>query len=541
MANGENTVTLTIDGREVTVEKGNTIKLAAEKLDIPIPHFCFHDDLSWLGTCRMCLVEVEKAPKLATACCAVAADGMVVRTNTDKVRAARRAVLEFLLLSHPIDCPICDQAGECYLQDYYMEYGLHNSRFHLADKTKKRKAHRLSDMIVLDRERCILCRRCVRFTAEVSKTCALNVQHRGDKTEIATFNNQPLEDPYQGNVADICPVGALTSAKFRFKCRVWFLSRTPSVCASCSTGCNINVDQNKETVQRFTARRNLLVNCSWICDEGRMSWERLHGDSRLTAPTVAGRAADWAGALETVAQGIEKARKAGGGSIAVIASPDATNEENWLLKKYAVETLGAENLDFRVDDTWDKTGDKEDEILRRVDKHPNSKGAVALGMNTGSVKGILGAAAAGKLKALLIFNNDIVGKLGEKAEAAMKAVPLTVYFGEMNDKTAAAATVALPIAAFTEKDGTFINYQGRVQRIRQAVLPRGEIRDALAVLAELMNRAGGEAAPADAEGIFALIAGSVSACSGLSYEAIGETGRAPGEAVAAKACAAANR
>ncbi|MFH1538114.1 MAG: 2Fe-2S iron-sulfur cluster-binding protein, partial [bacterium] len=448
MANGENTVTLTIDGREGTVGKGTTIMEAAETLGIFIPHFCFHKDLSWSGTCRMCLVEVEKAPKLMTACCTTAGDGMAVHTNTEKVRQGRRAILEFLLLSHPVDCPICDQAGECSLQNYYMEYGLYDSRFGLADKRKKRKAFPLGDMIVLDRERCVLCRRCVRFCKEVSKSDALDVQKRGEKSEITTFNDAPIEDPYSGNLADICPVGALTSRKFRFRCRVWFLERVPSVCASCGAGCNIFIDQNKDKVYRFVARRNPLVNSSWICDEGRMSWERLQGEGRLLEPVLDGKRADWDAALEKIAAAVGDARGEPQ-SVAAIASPDATNEENHLLKKYACEMIGTPHLDFRVDPTWQKCDEIEDHLLRRVDKHPNTRGALDLGMTPGDggrdVDGILQLAKEGKLKVLLVFNQDIVGKKGAAAAEAMKKAPLSVYFGEMNDETAAAAGVALPI------------------------------------------------------------------------------------------------
>lgn len=534
MGNGENTVTLTIDGREITVGKGTTIMEAAEELGVFIPHFCFHKDLSMAGTCRMCFVEVEKAPKPVTACCTTAGDGMVVRTNTDKVRQGRKSILELLLINHPVDCPICDQAGECSLQNYYMEYGLYDSRFDLADKHKKRKAFPLGDMIVLDRERCVLCRRCVRFCGEVSKSNALGVQKRGGKSEITTFTDGPIEDPYSGNLADICPVGALTSRKFRFKCRVWFLERTPSVCASCSTGCNIFIDRNKERIYRFVARRNPLVNSSWICDEGRMSWERLQGEGRLLEPVVDGKKSDWDTALEKIAGAVGEARDSEPNCVAAIASPDATNEENYLFRKYVKEVIGTPHLDFRVDPAWEadpawgKCDEMEDHLLRRADKHPNTRGALDLGMTPGDggqdVDGILRLAKEGKLKVLFIFNQNIVGKKGADAAEAMKKAPLSVYFGEMNDGTAAAADVALPIAAFTEKDGTFTNCGGRVQRLRRAVGPPGETRDALGVLSELIRGAGGTVEAAGAKEVFARIAAEVEGYGGLDYEKVGEEG-----------------
>ncbi|MEW5946870.1 MAG: molybdopterin-dependent oxidoreductase [bacterium] len=532
MGDGNNTVTLIIDGKQVTVPKGTSILEAASSAGIFIPHFCYHKDLPWEGTCRMCSVEVEKAPKLVPSCCNVAADGMVVHTDTEKVRQVRRSVLEFLLLNHPIDCPICDQAGECYLQNYYQLYGLYDSRFRLEDKVKRRKALSLGDMIILDRERCVLCTRCVRFCREVSRSEALGVYNRSVRCEIGTFRDEPIVDPYQGNLADVCPVGALTSKKFRFKRRVWFLDRTPSVCASCSTGCNIYIDHSNGVIYRFVPRRNPYVNRSWLCDEGRMSWERLQSGSRLVDPS---RRIDhrfipmpWDEALEMVAGRLmETVRLHGAAAVGAVASPAATNEENYLFKKFASEAIGTPNLDFRADEGHRTFDRMEDHLLRRLDRNPNTRGAMDAGMTPSEggldLDAMLDAAARGTVKALIILNQNVALKKAG-ASAALARTPFIVYLGEMNDETAAAAHVVLPIAAFTEKDGTFTNFQRRVQRIHKAVNPPGAAKNALDVIAALIRKTGGGVEKTDAASVFEKLASETPAFKGLDYGATGGEG-----------------
>jgi len=230
-------VTLTIDDQKVQVPEGTLIIEAAESVGIHIPRYCYHSGLPVVGSCRMCLVEIEKAPKLQPSCATPVAEGMVVRTRTPATLRNRRFVLEFLLANHPIDCPVCDQAGECELQNYYMDHGRYDTR-HNENKTRRKKAYPIGPHIILDQERCILCTRCVRFTREVSKTAELGVMDRGHRSEIDVFPGVELANPYSGNVADICPVGALTDRDFRFKCRVWFLGSANSICPGCSRGCN---------------------------------------------------------------------------------------------------------------------------------------------------------------------------------------------------------------------------------------------------------------------------------------------------------------
>ncbi|RYF09073.1 MAG: 2Fe-2S iron-sulfur cluster binding domain-containing protein, partial [Deltaproteobacteria bacterium] len=270
---------VTIDGKALEFSPGESVIQAATRQDIEIPHYCWHPRLSIAANCRMCLVEVEKAPKLVPACQTECKDGMVVHTANDKVRQAQRSVSEFLLVNHPIDCPICDQAGECKLQDYYMKFQLAPSRMREA-KVRKRKLQRLGPHVTYDAERCIVCTRCVRFMEEVPKDRQLGVFNRGDHSVIGTAPGQPLDNPYALNTVDVCPVGALTSNVFRFKQRVWNLKRSPSVCPGCAKGCNVHVDQRASQVYRLLPRENEAVNKSWMCDEGRLTYNRAN-ENRL--------------------------------------------------------------------------------------------------------------------------------------------------------------------------------------------------------------------------------------------------------------------
>src|SRR6476660_6062630 len=281
---------------------GKTIIQIADEAGIQIPRYCYHPDIGIEGSCRMCLVEVEKSPKLVPSCATPIAEGMIVRTSTPRVQQAVRYAMEFLLLHHPIDCPVCDQSGECWLQDYYMANAGHTSRYPGTDKTRRTKAKDLGPLVKLDQERCILCTRCVRFTRNVTHTGEIVVLNRGHASEIGIFEDRPLNNAYSGNVVDVCTVGALTSADFRFKVRVWFLKGTNSVCGGCSTGCNLRIDHSARAVgggipgytatdgkiYRTVGRRNVDVNKSWLCDEGRLSFHTLERWPRLRHATMAG-------------------------------------------------------------------------------------------------------------------------------------------------------------------------------------------------------------------------------------------------------------
>src|SRR5262245_46197447 len=282
---------LTIDGREIEVSPGTNLIEAARLAGVEIPHYCYHPGLSVAGQCRLCMVDIEKAPRPTIACNTQAADGMVVLTQTDRVLETRKSIMEFHLINHPLDCPVCDQAGECYLQIYYMKHALYDPRM-VDEKVHKPKAVPLGPHVILDAERCILCSRCVRFCDEITKTGELGIFNRGDHSEIGLFPGHTLENKYSGNVVDICPVGALTDRDFRFQVRVWYLDSAPSVCPGCARGCNIDVHVNRRRphhadgrrVARLKPRFNAAVNRWWLCDAGRYGFHFVDDRTRLARP-----------------------------------------------------------------------------------------------------------------------------------------------------------------------------------------------------------------------------------------------------------------
>jgi NADH-quinone oxidoreductase subunit G len=552
---------VTINEKPIEVPAGTTILQAAEKLGFAIPHYCYHPHLSIAGNCRMCLVEVEKAPKLQIACQTQVADGMVVRTQSEKVQQAVRATLEMELINHPIDCPVCDQAGECGLQDYYMRYGLHSSRVRLSDKVRKRKVIDLGPLVMLDTERCILCSRCVRFTDEVTKTHELQFFKRGDHTEIGTLNDEPLRNAYSGNVVDLCPVGALTSKDFRFKMRVWFLKSTPSVCPLCATGCNIWVDHHEREyatsdathslgqdkgmpdvyhpggeVYRLRPRRNDELNQSWICDEGRTGYKSLGGENRLYEPLVRkdGKLtwSDYGEALELLHQKLTEIKsRNGAGAIGGIASPQATNEELFLFAKYFQEVLGTSLVDWRIGEAWKSVESREDEILRRLDKNPNSRGAflILAALTKRGGKGaeeILEAARGGKVKALVFQSQEWLARYPDQAKLkeALAKVEFSAAFATHRIPELDLVHLVLPLASYAEKDGSFTNHEGRVQKIQRCFPPREDAKPGWQIMASLFKKAGRELDVHSALDAFKMLAGEVPAFKGLTLTGLPSTG-----------------
>ncbi|MCU0243039.1 MAG: 2Fe-2S iron-sulfur cluster-binding protein [Vicinamibacteria bacterium] len=510
---------LTIDGREIEVAQGTTVIQAARALDIAIPHFCWHPDLSVDGNCRMCLVEIEKQPKLQISCNTQAADGMVVHTQTPRVLEARRTTLEFLLVNHPIDCPVCDQAGECYLQDQYMAHGLHDSQIALEDKVRKPKVVDLGP-IVLDEERCVLCSRCIRFEREVTGTNQLAFIGRGNETRIATFEDRPITHNYAGNLADVCPVGALLSRDFRFKMRVWFLTSTPSVCPGCSTGCNIFIDQRDNEVQRLRPRRNVAVNKSWMCDIGRGLYRPLASPARLTRVRAGGTAAGkWDSLAPAFDQLAEKLRAAGH-AVALVGTPQATNEDHFALRLLA-DVTGA-RLDFRVGDPQARLTEREDAVLLRADRNPNTQGALDLGLARTGVAAILDACRRGEVQVLLLAGTELLNLL--EAHEALRQVPYVVVMATHADPALDRAQLVLPVAAWAEVDGTFTNFERRVQRIRRAVPAPGDARPRYELIFELLRRLGIASIANSANEVFTQIASVMPAYKGLDYHALPGSG-----------------
>jgi NADH-quinone oxidoreductase subunit G len=518
--------TLEIDGRSVTVEDGLNLIQAAERLGIEIPHYCYHPALTIAGNCRMCLVEIEKAPKLQIACNTRVADGMVVRTQSDRVTNVRAAVLEFLLLNHPIDCPVCDQAGECKLQDYYMDYDRQRSRFPLEDKVHKGKAIDIGPLVMLDQERCILCTRCTRFLDEVTKTGELGVFERGNHCQIDLFPDRRLDNRYSGNVVDICPVGALTNKDFRFRARVWYLDHTASVCATCATGCNIDIHHRRGEIYRFRPRHNAAVNQYWMCDEGRLSYKRYQGEGRLLQPVVRDGDAWAVRRWEDAVRGAATQLRAllgpdAAGAVAGIASAQATLEELFLFRRLVGDVLHGRVAGW----SWSPPDASHDDFLISADKNPNTAGVRLLLGDGDGVEALLRDAAAGRIRALLLLRTDLSrshgdAALNELAEHVEYIVVLDTHFSP----TAEIADVVLPVATFAETDGTFINRQQRIQRVREAVRPPVQARAGWEILGMLETELVDRAAPADASAVFTELAADHPVLRHASYAAIGDEG-----------------
>jgi NADH-quinone oxidoreductase subunit G len=529
-----NLIHLTIDDQSVEVPKGTLILEAAKTVGIRIPHYCYHPGLSCVGSCRMCLVEIEKNPKLQPSCATPVAEGMVVRTETPATLQNRRYVLEFLLANHPLDCPVCDQAGECELQNYYLAHGRYDARYN-ENKSKKRKAYPIGPRIILDQERCILCTRCVRFTQEVSKSNELGVIDRGHRSFIDIFPGRELDNPYSGNVGDVCPVGAMTDRDFRFKCRVWFLGSTKSICPGCSRGCNIQIQHNArfnpryhtERVQRLKPRYNKNVNGYWICDEGRYAYHAIDATDRLRSlqadPGEDSAEAVWPDSIRAAAVAIKEALAGQGPEgIAVLASPQMTNEELFAIRKLFGDKLKIENIAFRVPPREEPFSD---DILITADRNPNSKGAETFFPSGPGAEDLLRACSEEKIRLLYIFHHDLTAGFDEKfVRSALDKVPKVIFQGSRNHATAQMATMKLPAAVYAEKEGTFTSIDGRVQRIRRAVDPIGVSLPDLDILARLAAELGAEIKSAP-EALFDEIAKNVQAFSGMTYASIGDGGQ----------------
>jgi NADH-quinone oxidoreductase subunit G len=520
---------LIIDGIPVTAPEGESILNAAKRVGIEIPHYCYHTHLSIAGNCRMCQVEVDKMSKLQIACATPVTEGMVVHTGTERVRKAVRGTLEFLLIHHPIDCPICDQSGECRLQDYYMIYGLHKSRYPLEEKVHKKKVQDIGGGIVLDAERCVLCSRCVRFLTEVTGTRELDFFQRADHSEISIFPGRPLDNNYCYNLADICPVGALTSKDFRFKCRVWYLKSTDSVCTGCARGCNIEAHFKGDIMYRLKPRLNESVNRIWMCDFGRQEY-RNGNEERLLVPFVredgGERAVPWDELLARVADRLSAASKDDPGAVAVIASPQFSNEELFLVRRIASDLLGTRNLAF----THRRPGDGfSDDFLIHADKNPNSGGARFLRIPEGEAfDALVARMEAGKIRALLVLGNLLGAYTEEETRAILSKVPFVAQVGTNEGPVSRIAHAVLPSASFAERSGTFTNCDGRVQLFREGFPPRGRARNTVRILLELAGRLGSGWPFRDERAVFEELSRTEAPFRGMTYESLGRQGQAAG-------------
>jgi NADH-quinone oxidoreductase subunit G len=462
-----------IDGQALDVPEGLTILRAAELAGIDIPHFCYHPAFAPEGSCRMCLVEIEGLPKLDLACSVQVKDGLKVHTQSPRVVEARKSVLEFLLAEHPLDCPICDKAGECTLQDYFEAYGLFDGRFKEA-KEKREKRYKLSEKLVLDRERCILCTRCVRFLREITKTEEAGIVERGNHSEVSIYETEFIDNNYSGNLVDICPVGAITDRDFRFKTRVWFLEKKPSICPLCSRGCNIYIDSHpgfprvaaSQRVYRIRPRENPEVNRYWICDFGRYSYSGLD-QGRLNAIILNKGDKDtelsWDKALPFLTEKIKPliiAKKTS--RISVILHSGLSNEELFLAKKVFQEGLKIENM-FIVD----PASDQGDDFLLTPERTPNQRGFKEIGLAVGPPDLM---ALAERTDLLLIFGSHLSTVFNPAdAKASLEKIAMKVLFSSHQSSLDALVDIIIPTPVIAEKSGSLTNIDGRVQRFEPAL------------------------------------------------------------------------
>lgn len=547
------TVTVKVDGHEVEVPKltadwqgdliPTTVLQACKHAGIEIPHYCYHPKLPVAGNCRMCLVHVgmpgrpgpdgkppanedgtlkidpmvlpyeRVTPKGVIGCATNLVPGMEIYASSPETKEMREAVLESLLINHPLDCTICDQAGECKLQEYSMEHGQAQSEF-VERKVHKPKAVELGPRIMLDAERCVLCTRCIRFTQEIADDDALGIVNRGSYNTIATFPGTPFDNNYTLNTADICPVGALTSRDFRFQMRVWFLKETKSLCTGCGTGCNTMIGSRENKMYRYEPRENDAVNGPWMCDRGRLDYKWIGREDRLSKLKGA---PDWETAINEIGDKLADTKP---GTVAVVASARQTNEELYLLKKLGTKFKA-------ITDSVPRNGEG-DNLLVNADKNPNSTGAHLIGLTTKKLgqrlKRIAKGIESGEITTLFVFGEDVT-KHGIPPKLLRK-LDLLVVSDILPNATTERAHYLLPGCAHAEKRGTFTNVKGRVQKFMAALEAPGGARAEWKFLHELVENVTGQNGFSTIEGLFNQMAQDVPAFASkeLTWAKLGDTG-----------------
>lgn len=530
-------VAFTLDGKELSAPEGTLLIDAAGAAGVEIPHYCYHPALGNPGVCRLCMVEVEGMPKLQVSCRLGVKAGMAARSDSESARRAQASSLELHLVNHPLDCPVCDQAGECRLQDYYMRFGGYAGALR-EDKEHKRKRLEIGPGIMLDSERCILCTRCTRFLDDITRTHELGIFHSGSRSELLPVPGKSVDNPYAGNVVDLCPVGALTDRHFRFQVRAWYLERTPSVCPGCARGCSTEIHSNTQRpwhgggrrVVRLVPRHNPAVNAWWICDEGRYGCSAVDSPGRLKAVSVleGGKLSrlSWESAVPRLArelrEGIERRGAAG---LAVILSATLSNEDLHVAKKLFKDALKVGHLLLRPGP--DQLGE-EDALLRRREKVPNWRGAQAMGFGAEIVESswedIAESLDRGALWGLYVVDRDPLALWPRAAAGKLAELPLSVYHGTHSNRFTASARWVLPSACYAEEEGTFTNFQGHVQRFRRAVPPLGDSRPEWSLWRGLLHELGLDFPQDSAAAIFGSLCSKEAAFRGMDWEGLGRLG-----------------
>ncbi|HEX8371923.1 MAG TPA: molybdopterin-dependent oxidoreductase [Chthoniobacterales bacterium] len=529
-----------IDGVWHKIAKGTRVIEACSQAGKFIPRYCYHPKLSSPGNCRMCLVEMgmpkmtpDRKPEIGEdgfpvigwiprpqiSCAQDVAEGMGIRTDSPMVQECRKGVMEFLLINHPLDCPICDQAGECRLQEFSVEYGQSQSRF-LEHKVKKPKNVQLGPRVTLDDERCILCSRCIRFMKEVANDDVLGFTDRGSYSTLSCHPDRTLDSNYSLNTVDLCPVGALTNTDFRFKMRVWFLKETKTIDVNCATGSNIVVSAREGIIYRITPRENNDVNQNWIPDSHRLNFKYINREDRLKAPQIVQKNVlantTWAEAISTAAAQL---KALDGKQIAIVASGRMTNEELFLARRLA-DTLKVEEIDILP-----RNGEA-DGLLIAADRNPNTAGAkllqvageepgarlsaIAAGIQSGTIQGLI-----------LLGENAVAAGIAESDLAKLKTLVVLDILPNASTKH---ASVVLPAASFAEKRGSMINGKNRLQRLNQAIASPGEAHDDWEILRDLIQALSGSNGIYTIEEVFSQMAAQVPAFQGRSLSKIGDLG-----------------
>jgi len=522
-----------VDGEWKQFPKGTRLIEACMQSGKYIPHYCYHPKLSSPGNCRMCLVELGMpkrgpdrqvimgddgrpeigwSPKPAISCATEVSEGMAVRTSSPLVEECRNGVMEFLLINHPLDCPICDQAGECRLQEFSMEFGMGESRF-VEEKVKKPKREDIGERIVLDDERCIMCSRCIRFMQEVAQDDVLGFVNRGSHTTLTVYPGKRLDSNYSLNTADICPVGALTSKDFRFKMRVWFLRETKSIGVNGGNGTNILVGSREDEVYRITPRENDSVNSCWMPDSHRLNFHYINSSERLKDPKIKGRElpTNWSEVISDASARLLNCK----GRLAILASARMTNEELYLVRRLA------DLLEVQLIDVLERP-QQGDGFLVSNDGNPNTTGAKLLGVATGKRQELVDAVSTGTVTGLLVLGEDATD-CGLSKDQLSKLETL-VAMNILPDATTAAAHVVLPSASWAEKRGSMINLRGRIQRLNRAINSPGQARDDWEILEDLIRECGGSNGIAQLTDLFKQMAADTPALSGLTLSRIGDHG-----------------
>lgn len=530
-----------VDGIWMQFPKGlNAVEVARRAAKF-VPHYCYHPKLSISGNCRMCLIEMgmpkvdaERKPVMAAdgkpeinwmprpqiGCATIVSEGMGIRTDTPMVKECQKGVMEFLLINHPLDCPICDQAGECTLQEYSVQYGNDHSRF-TDEKVKKPKRVDIGERIVLDDERCIMCSRCIRFSKEMVHDDVLGFIDRGSHTTLAVHPGKRLDNNYSLNTVDICPVGALTSKDFRFQMRVWFLKETKSICTGCATGCNTLIGSREQLMYRQTPRENEAVNSMWMCDQGRLDFHYIHSPERLLEPqSKVGQGkivTPWSAIIPRLALELRAFKP---NQIAIVGSGRLTNEEAFLLSEVR-HAIGGDEV---LCDIVPRKGEA-DGILRSADLNPNTRGVELFDLSNGgkTLAEIQHGVESGRIQALLVVHENLLAEAAWPL-ATLQKLKLLVVQSILQSPTSELADYVLPGASFAEKRGSMINGAGRLQRLNKAIPLPGQAMDDWQILLQLKAALGGGNGLHTIEEVFKAMAEVTPAFTGLSLSKIGDLG-----------------